>query len=292
MNFKTMLQQNMQLLIEYDQGKTLANWGQKLSDRAKKDPTARKIAEQPDQILAQVELGDPTPHKEYTQWLVRAYINGTEHLEDIKSTIGEALLKYNTLKKKKALIPEHRDINTIKTTQDLEHIVRSPEYASKLEDKEEKDKGQSELIYNGPRVQVRKLGDKASAIYYGQGTRWCTAASTGNNMYDYYAKDGPIYVVLPKKPEVIKDHGGSIWYEKYQLHTSSRQCKDVFDHTFKFGKLLEKFPELKEVFKALDDFADIEILHRGDDWQAQKEAQRKKREDELAALIASFQTGG
>ena len=49
-----------------------------------------------------------------------------------------------------------------------------------------------------------------AACYYGQGTRWCTAATRGKNYFSEYHNESPLLIILPKEPQ----YPG----EKYQLH--------------------------------------------------------------------------
>jgi hypothetical protein len=73
-----------------------------------------------------------------------------------------------------------------------------------------KDKGRAFTMYEDDSWRVIVPQDEAASCYYGQGTRWCTAATKGNNMFTYYHGIAPILIALPKHPE----HPG----EKYQLH--------------------------------------------------------------------------
>ncbi|MGA1048922.1 MAG: hypothetical protein ACO3UU_13015, partial [Minisyncoccia bacterium] len=85
--------------------------------------------------------------------------------------------------------------------------------------------------------------DEKAACYYGQGTRWCTAATKGENYFERYNSEGPLYIIIPKKPK----YPG----EKYQLHVNSEQFMDEKDDTVGISKLLQypgflKFLKLQE----------------------------------------------
>lgn len=267
----------LQLLLEYDHDITVNKFGEKVKQKAIKDNTARQYRNEDkgidaDSIIQRIEQADPTAHKEYTQWLVRTYVNTDVKLEDLVSTTADALGDYAKLKVKKALPPEYRDINRIKTSVELEQIVAG--LADKLRDTEEVAKGQAKQIYNGKTVRVIELFDTEAACYYGQGTRWCTAARN-NNMFNTYIKDGPMFVVIPKQPK----HVG----EKYQLHPASGQCKAEDDDTYKFSRLLSDYPELYDVLRPLPAFADIPALQ---DRETAEQRAREKAEAEAARAKA------
>jgi len=73
--------------------------------------------------------------------------------------------------------------------------------------------------------------DEAAACYYGRGTRWCTAATKGENYFVHYNKEGPLYIILPKNP--------SYKGEKYQLHIESKQFMNEKDDPVSLAKLLD-----------------------------------------------------
>ena len=65
------------------------------------------------------------------------------------------------------------------------------------------------------------LKTSEAAIFYGKGTKWCTAATGVNNMFTHYHKDGAIYVMIPKNPSYVG--------EKYQFHVDSLQLVNEKD---------------------------------------------------------------
>jgi len=73
-----------------------------------------------------------------------------------------------------------------------------------------KDKGKALTLYDDANFRVIVPQDEPASCYYGQGSRWCTSGTKGNNMFNYYNSIAPILIVLPKHP----NYPG----EKYQLH--------------------------------------------------------------------------
>ena len=213
-----------------------------------------------DQILAAIEDKDPTPNKAYTPWLARMYANGSVSIEDINR--DNLLSLYDTAKKRRMLKPEHNDINSFKHYINFKYTMENV-YDNLLgAEQEPEDKGQAKKVYEDSNVTVIVPEDKAAACRYGRGTRWCTAATRGQNYFDMYNKDGPLYILIPKHPE----HPN----EKYQLHFSTEQYMDENDEQVDLTYILkQRFPELLELFKRIapeinDDirFADTETIQK------------------------------
>ena len=141
------------------------------------------------------------------------------------------LTKFATLAVKKLLKPEHSDFNRFK---DLKSFYDAVDQYEEPEGKEQRDKGQAKEIYKDAGVRVIQPEDTSAACYYGQGTRWCTAADS-NNMFDRYNRDGPMYILLPTKTQ----HEG----EKYQIHPESGQYMDEQDRDVDADDLIQRFGE-------------------------------------------------
>jgi hypothetical protein len=197
-------------------------------------------------ILSSLENADPTNNKEYTQWLAKLYANAGIKMEDLLSRGSSALKQYHIFKTKKLLPADYRDIGRIDFNT-LEGIASNPGLLQALSDKEEQEqaknmpKGDFEVGYDDADVRIIVPHDEDAAKYYGQGTRWCTAAKN-NNMFNRYNKDGRMYILLPKHPE----HDG----EKYQLHFDSGQFMDEQDSEVDLNHLLQtRFPGIFNFFK-------------------------------------------
>jgi ankyrin repeat protein len=114
------------------------------------------------------------------------------------------------------------------------------EFEEKELKEEEKSKAQKEgiTVYDGKTIRVIQPTTEAAACHYGRGTRWCTAATEGINMFGRYNKQGPLYIIIPKKPH----YEG----EKYQIHFETDQYMDKEDKKIAPEKLIELYPELSE----------------------------------------------
>lgn len=211
---------------------------QKLEKRKKKlkDQTILKI-------LKGVEQADPTPHKEYTQWLVRTYIKDETSLEDVISTVSEYLNKFNALKIKRHIKPPESDIGSYKSFSSF--LDEVDQYQDPFAGKEDKaERGRYDVIYDQDNLLIIQPKDKTAACFFGRGTRWCTAATRGSNYFSNYNRDGRLNIIIPRKPEKPG--------EKYQFHFE-RDAYAHADDTYLTGgeklALVDRFPQLREVFK-------------------------------------------
>ena len=203
-----------EFLLEYRRDITARTFAPGIVDWARKDRTIpqgfRNPAVDPnelvDMILSQLEQADPTANKEYTPWLAKMYASGASFLEDMLSTAKEYLTKFHKLKKSNKLPSPRNDIMRYADIGDFYSVM--DEY-SDADEKPLTDKGQAKEVYSDANVRVIEPEDQAAACYYGQSTRWCTAATKGKNYFDEYANDAPLFIVIPKKPAYPN--------EKYQL---------------------------------------------------------------------------
>ena len=193
-------------------------------------------------ILIEIEAGDPTTNKQYVQWLAKMYANTNVKLEDLISTTKEYLTKFEILKRKKLIKPPANDINRYPSVNNFMDVLDT--YDLPEEDVPVK-KGESKEVYKDADVRIIVPENEDAACYYGRGTRWCTAATQGSNYFNQYHRDGPLYILLPTKPE----YEG----EKYQLHFPSGQFMDETDTGVDLVKLLTtRFPNLGDFFKQVE----------------------------------------
>lgn len=277
-----------QFIFEYNQAKTAEVFGSKLLNALASDKGSHfgtlggsreylrqkdKIGIEPDEqnknyiikaILQDLENADPTPTKEYTQWLAKCYANEAQKIEDLTSKGRDWLNAYHMMKVKRILPANMRNIANYKFSQ-LYDIVNNDEFINQLLHADEKaaqknmPRGESTTVFDNDQVRVIVPTTEEAACYYGQGTQWCTAARN-NNMFHRYNKEGKMYILLPKQP--------SYTGEKYQLHFSSSQFMDETDSPVSLNTLLQdRFPGLLEFFKQAEPeiknivvFADDEVL--------------------------------
>jgi hypothetical protein len=225
-------------------------------EQAKQDNDQARVEQSVDSMdqwvttqIQALERADPSPNKQYVQWMLRLWTNphGVSRIEDITSTTAEMLHRYHELKQRNKLPQELRDINRFQTSLSLEKLHDEVDRLYDLLNKADAaamPKGNAREVWNDSNFRIIVPEDEAAACYYGQGTRWCTAATKGHNLFDHYTENGPIYIVIPKKAE----YEG----EKYQLHGSTYQVMNERDQPVYINKLLTRFPSLKQVLPKID----------------------------------------
>ena len=247
-------------LLEYKRDITANNLGEKFLSRLENDNSVdsdydldlsdeSELQEFISRKLEQVEKADPTPNKQYTEWLVRRYIDGSiSRFEDALSTWADFLHEYHTLKIHRQLPQQIADINRFKGRGSALRLMLRintlyDEFQTARNEKEVMPKGDAKEILNNSEVRIIIPEDQKAACYYGQGTRWCTAAKN-NNMYDNY--DWPLFILVPKNPT----HEG----EKYQVQVSGGDWMDETDSPVSVIDIVNRFPtvNLKEVFGKYD----------------------------------------
>jgi hypothetical protein len=208
------------------------------------------------EVLQFFEDADPTPNKQYTEWIIRRFIDGgIRYLEDVDSTVAENLAIYHELKKRRMIPPRLMDIGKIKGDTGTNSVMRFFRdvyniYRELPEQQEKIDKGSSKEVYEDDEIRIVHPEDQKAACYYGQGTQWCTASTKSRNYFKDYNDDGELYIILPKKP----GHTG----EKYQLHFESDSFMNENDVGVPLYSLVKRWPQLHKIFEE-----DISIAYFG-----------------------------
>jgi hypothetical protein len=101
-----------------------------------------------------------------------------------------------------------------------------------------------EIILDKPNLKVYHPLTEAGAKYYGSHTKWCTA-SQNNNMFSYYNKQGPIYIIIinPNSQNEVK----------FQIHLRTYQIMNSEDSpvTLEFIKDKANDSDLNDFLKKI-----------------------------------------
>lgn len=248
------------ILLEYRRDVTASKMGPQLLQAATRDmqykstQTNQNPEEQVDDMLSKFEKMDHTPNKQYVPWIARQYINGMFRMEDY-SRVTDTLTNFNKLKPR--LEQSKRDINRFNFRQ-LEAMVDeilNPQVGSETTGGTFPVVDDSKVLYNGPLGQLAIPETQEASCQLGGGTKWCTAAEK-NNMFDFYSRNGPLYVWRDRNgskyqfwfPQVVKDDH----IEVLQDGKSFCQFMDARDDPID-EKLAEYFrtqhPVIKQVFQ-------------------------------------------
>ena len=164
---------------------------------------------------------DPTSYNQwkivkvgnFVKWILKLYTNGSWKVGDSYETM-DLLTKF--IKYKSKLPIEKRDINRYNSVSELYSLIQTLEGQGVKSQTDVKREG-AEVVYEDSEWKiVIPLTEEASCIY-GANTKWCTAGRE-SNMFDYYNKQGPLYININK-----------ITGDKYQFHFESDSFMDAED---------------------------------------------------------------
>jgi hypothetical protein len=157
-----------------------------------------------DWLLRQFEYFDPTPNKQYTQQIIKWFLNakslspqgGFPSIEDGISTLKQSLYSFAKMKERlpvdKRDIASYPDVGTF-----MSSVQKMRQEFGKPDDLP---KGDFQTIYEKDGVVARWPKNQEAACYLGQGTQWCTAATQSNNMFDTYNNRGALIVIQLAEP--------------------------------------------------------------------------------------------
>ena len=199
---------------------------------------------------------DPTPNKAHTQWIVNQYKKQAIRQEDapqIKSTLNDFAQVKDRLEKK--------DLNQYKDMGELRDAVSTQksqaEKAAKAKSAKESAKSEDlKKLYDEDGVTGYKIPNKEVSIKnYGPGgkvesTHWCTAANSGNNMFNHY-KGGKYTMHFPN---------GHV----LQFHHQSDQIMDKNDVQIKEGdpRYSEYEPHISKFLKQTKELEGTSSINR------------------------------
>ena len=218
----------------------------------------RIVEQSVDEFLSRYRAADPSRTGTCTQWLVRRALDGRMPLEDLgkaKETL-EAFLTY-----KRRLPVEARDLGQYESLGAVwkavePFVLEKRPTSTREEERRERDAARAEstilLEEEGWIVAIPET--ERAAKWWGRGTRWCTAAEQ-NNIYQSYATDGPLVVLV--RPDGAK----------LQFHAASGQFMDAAD----------KYVDQKDIQSFVERFAnDIPGLAAAIQMEAQSDEYRSR----------------
>ena len=171
----------------------------------------------------------------FLPWVVKMYSNNEFEYTDL-GLISNYL--QNFIKNSSKL--EKRDINQYVTLEELDSALENIKDVKGSRETKRDAKTGAEKIYEDNKWIILIPHTKEAAIQYGKGTKWCTAG-VNDNMFDYYSKDGPLYIIINKvNPN-----------KKYQFHFETNQYKNPEDNNIDLGTFLKENPEIKKFFRSI-----------------------------------------
>lgn len=185
-------------------------------------------------------------HKEiskYLDWVVKQYIGEEFQFGDI-TQLNDDLKKFSKYSKNKNVF-ENPDLGRIATYAQLKtkldeiddndmSLLGSSQKKNAIKTSGSKD---VDIFADDKDFLIVIPKTKAASIYWGRGTRWCTAADNG--YFEYYTNQGPLYILINKKDKT----------EKYQFHLESGSFMDKNDNAICLPLFLDRYKNIREMFR-------------------------------------------
>jgi len=240
-------------------------------------------------VFKKLILADPTTRKKgdvpvkkgrYSDWIIKLYINSKNkgRFEEDLYKISDGLIIFHRLKHK--LDVGLRDVNKFKSinefldaTDKLQVFVEKEE-----EDAEEEAERKARIdektikILDNENYLVVVPKSEESSCYYGQGTRWCTAARESQNLFKGYDRDGNLYIIIDREKN-----------EKYQFHSPTMQFMDEDDSPIELDRYID---DNKEPINAIKEWILSNVVNNH---------MKEDKEDNVRKLINDiliFSSGG
>lgn len=183
----------------------------------------------PQDIFWNIIKTDPTYDEQrsqkmgkYGKWLLNQYRQGhldMNNLSKVRNTI-DFFNRYNRQL-------EVKDINQYKNIDqvydNVKNFMEDPSQATSKSDEVRKIKEMgAEKVYEDNDWLIIVPKTREAAIYYGKGTKWCTASTDSYNYFERYNNEGRLYI------NINKNTG-----DKYQFHFESNSFMDAEDKPIK-----------------------------------------------------------
>lgn len=183
----------------------------------------------PQDIFWNIIKTDPTYDEQrsqkmgkYGKWLLNQYRQGNldmNNLSKVRNTI-DFFNRYNRQL-------EVKDINQYKNIDqvydNVKNFMEDPSQATSKSDEVRKIKEMgAEKVYEDNDWLIIVPKTQKAAIYYGKGTKWCTASTGSYNYFERYNNEGNLYI------NINKNTG-----DKYQFHFESNSFMDAEDEPIK-----------------------------------------------------------
>lgn len=220
---------------------------------------------------------DPTPNKEYVQWILTMYTRilkdrvpktNFEAEENVMGgfaylffenlyKVADALKIFHKIKNTNLLSADHKDIYTYKS---IEHFVEvvfsvnldvsaeiSPDVLNKNELAQLASKTANILYQDSDWVIVHTETQGANVVF-GEQTTWCTAGTRYGGMFENYNKQGKLFVVIKNKLGA-QSHIKSNPENRLQFHFETEQYMNALDRRIDILKFFKENYGVKNYFR-------------------------------------------
>lgn len=186
-------------------------------------PPIKRI--RPAQFKSLVE-GDPSGNHKYLEWMVQQVIRG-----DFIGVTTRYILKLVSEFHEKQQRLTKKDLYQYGGYHELEQAIKNlPPSRAEMERIQ---KEGSEKLYEDERHLIVVPKTTEASCYYGQGTKWCTAAKK-NNQFENYSQDGVLFYIIdktnPSRDENGHDFSKLALYIPYDIIENYSGRLNYLDH--------------------------------------------------------------
>jgi hypothetical protein len=209
----------IEFLLEYDLTQTVANYADALYQRVSGykgddefDPNVAddrgrdllglvptRYYDWGSTIIEFFEANDPSGGK-FVLPMIRWYLDGSmRSLEDAPKLKGPIATYIKFRNRIKGLDLRKVSFDEFLDTMEAQEGKLSNAEADKAEEQGYYERKEALLILDDETLKIVLLKTMAASCFFGRNTRWCTTSRDKNsNMFNGYAKDGPLFVILEK----------------------------------------------------------------------------------------------
>ena len=179
----------------------------------------------------------------YGKWLLNLFNKGKL---DNEGHVMDCLSRFEEEKKNL----KNKDIGQFKSLEDVDAYLNDEEnYKNKSHRQEVRDRQkdrksvdlskEADVVYKDNFWTVWTPNTYAASCKLGQGSSWCTASTESDHYYNYYTRQGPLFIVLNNADDK----------EKYQFHFETASFMDIHDDSIGLIAFLREEEGLFDFFR-------------------------------------------
>ncbi len=222
----------------------LARYQQEVQGGARMAPSVKGFGSA-QEVMKELLRADPTPDKQFIMWMMDQYTSGNISIGNLKKVKDDLtdLMASDALKGTDVAKLTPRQLYDLLTKSGPQKKLGT--WTPTSEEKAMMDKGEFRLVYADDQVRIfTPETHKASRYLAGHSpsphapaANWCTAWDQAGQFHSY-SRAGKLYIV--HTPD-----------GKYQFHFEHQQFMNSQDRPAELGALIERYPQIGDVFKDL-----------------------------------------
>lgn len=178
----------------------------------------------------------------YGKWILNLFNKGKL---DNEGHVFDILTRFEENKKNL----KNKDIGKFKTLEELDDYLNDEDNYKSLSNRQVTRQNQNarrnadlgkdaELVFESSKWQVWVPHTYAASCKLGQGSSWCTASTSSDYYYNYYSKNGKLYINIDKHDEE----------NKYQFHFETCSFMDINDSAISLTDFLNENDDLQKFY--------------------------------------------